>query len=97
MYKLFPNGNKILIEKTELNKETETTETHSLIFDLPDDSLQILIDDELLYDEYADLQNDTNKKMQVSEKLNKFIFLVTQEYKKIAKEKKEKEKTNELK
>jgi hypothetical protein len=35
--------------------------------------------------------------MQVSEKLNKFIFLVTEEYKKIEKDKKQKEKRNMIK
>ena len=96
-YKIFPEDHKVLIKKIEFNKETEQSENHSLYFDLPNDSLQIVVDDELLFDEYSDLQDDMNKKMQVSEKLNKFIFLVTQEYKKIEKEKKMKEKNNELK
>ena len=50
-----------------------------------------------LYDEIKDLQNDPNKKMQVLEKMNKFIFLLDEEYKKIQKYKKEKEERNAVK
>ena len=50
-----------------------------------------------LYDEQKDLQNNENKKMQVMEKLNKFIFLVSEELKKLEKEKEHKEKKNVLK
>ena len=48
----------------------------------------------MLYDEINDLQDDDNKAKQVVEKLNKFIFLITEEYKKISKDKKAKEKDN---
>jgi hypothetical protein len=59
--------------------------------------LKINIDDETLYDELEDLLDNPSKKMQVSEKLNKFIFLVNEEYKKIEKDKKQKEKRNIIK
>jgi len=85
------------IEKTEFNKSDETTNTNKLEFLINKESLNVLIDNELLYDETNDLQENPNKKMQVMEKLNKFIFLVSEEYKKIEKEKKEKEKRNKLK
>jgi hypothetical protein len=51
----------------------------------------------MLYDELEDLLDNPSKKMQVSEKLNKFIFLITEEYKKIEKDKKQKEKRNAIK
>jgi len=51
----------------------------------------------LLYDEVEDLVNDQPKKLQTLEKLNKFIFLITEEYKKVEKQKKEKEQKNKIK
>jgi hypothetical protein len=51
----------------------------------------------LLYDEVTDLQENENKKMQVMEKLNKFIFLISEEIKKLEKEKGKKEKRNIMK
>ena len=60
-------------------------------------SLNVKVDGELLYDEIMDLQENENKKMQVMEKLNKFIFLVSEELKKLEKEKGKKEKKNILK
>jgi hypothetical protein len=63
--------------------------------------LNIKVDDEMLYDEVNDLQENPNKKMQVMDKLNKFIFLITEEYKKMEKVKSEteakKEKRNQMK
>lgn len=95
IYKLFIDGNDIEIRKTitDKTKDNETT-THTLEFNLDWDSLDILIDGELLYNEDKDLKNDENKNKQVVEKLNKFIFLITQEYKKISKDRKNKELEN---
>jgi len=45
----------------------------------------------LLFDEIEHLQNDPKKKMQVTEKLNNFIFLLSEHQKKAEKEAKERE------
>ena len=50
-----------------------------------------------MYDELEDLIEDQSKRSQVLEKINKFIFLITEEYKKIEKQKKEKEKKSIIK
>jgi len=97
IYKIFAEEDLIHIERTETNKQDESTVEHSLDFDLPEKSLLVYIDDDLLYDESRDLVENQNKKLQVMEKLNKFIFLVTEEYKKIEKQKKDKNKENEMK
>ena len=55
------------------------------------DSLEVMVNDILLFDESEDLTEDPKKKMQVMEKLNKFIFLASEELKKVEKEIKEKE------
>ena len=60
-------------------------------------SIILFINDVELYDEISDLQKDPNKKMQVLEKMNKFIFLLDEEYKKIKKYKKEKQERNAVK
>jgi len=65
--------------------------TNDLGFTIEDNSLQVLLDDVLLFDEMEHLQDDPKKKMQVSEKLNKFIFLLSEHQKKMEKEAKEKE------
>ena len=96
-YKIFVWDEFANIEKTELTKASDNKEIHSLTFELNNDSLKINIGNEILYDELEDLSDNPNKKMQVSEKLNKFIFLVTEEYKKIEKDKKQKEKRNMIK
>ena len=96
-YKIFVDEDTISIDKIELNKADETTQTHNLEFGIEDNSLWVYVDSEFLYDEVDDLQNDKNKAMQVMDKLNKFIFLVTDEYKKIERDKKLKERNNQLK
>jgi len=96
-YKIFVWDEFANIEKTEFTKSNESEETHSLNFTLENNSLKINIDNEMLYDELEDLLDNPSKKMQVSEKLNKFIFLITEEYKKIEKDKKQKEKRNIIK
>jgi len=97
MYKIFVWDNFVNIDRIETLKDDESEETNTLSFVLKDTSLKVNVDDELLYDEVEDLLENPGKKMQVSEKLNKFIFLVTEEYKKIEKQKKEKEKKNQIK
>jgi hypothetical protein len=61
------------------------------VLDTDTNSLQVIIDDVLLFDEVEHLQDDPKKKMQVTEKINKFIFLLSEHQKKIEKEAKEKE------
>ena len=102
IYKIISGDDYVEIEKEELNKEDESTTTNILSFELYKDlennmSLQLLVNDIELYDEIKDLQDDPNKKMQVLEKMNKFIFLLDEEYKKIQKYKKEKEERNAVK
>lgn len=93
IYKLFIQDDWLEIKKTTTDKTNETNTEHYLSFNLQDDSLNIYIDHELLYKE-SDIQNDDGKIRQIIEKINKFIFLVTEEYKKISKDKKAKEKDN---
>ena len=97
MYKIFVWDNFASIDKTESFKEEDRDEINTLTFFLENKSLQVLINDELLYDEIDDLINDQSKKLQTLEKLNKFIFLVTEEYKTIEKQKKEKEQKSKIK
>ncbi|HPC34103.1 MAG TPA: hypothetical protein PLP73_00430 [Candidatus Absconditabacterales bacterium] len=97
MYKIFVGDNFASIDKTESFKEEDRDEINTLTFFLENKSLQVLINDELLYDEIDDLINDQSKKLQTLEKLNKFIFLVTEEYKTIEKQKKEKEQKSKIK
>ena len=101
-YKILSDDDYVEIEKEELNKEDESVTTNLLEFALEEDiddniSLKIYVNDIELYDEIKDLQKDPNKKMQVMEKMNKFIFLLDEEYKKIKKYQKEKEERNAVK
>ena len=88
-----PEFPMVSVTKVETDKTTEEETTHELSFYLNEagTSLNVNLDDELLFDEDVDLKDDIKKKMQVMEKLNKFIFLVTEESKKLEKELKEKE------
>jgi len=102
IYKILSGDDYVEIEKEEINKANESTITNILSFELSEDleqnmSVQLFVNDIELYDEIKDLQNDPNKKMQVLEKMNKFIFLLDEEYKKIQKYKKEKEERNAVK
>ena len=54
-------------------------------------SLEVLVNDTLLFDENKDFTEDPKKKMQVMDKLNKFIFLASEKLRKIEKDIKEKE------
>ncbi|MCK9466747.1 MAG: hypothetical protein M0P94_00280 [Candidatus Absconditabacterales bacterium] len=97
MYKVFVGDNFASIDRTETFKTEEKEEINTLTFILENKSLQTRINDELLYDELEDLIEDQSKRSQVLEKINKFIFLITEEYKKIEKQKKEKEKKSIIK
>lgn len=84
-------NSSILISKIETNTESGDQEQNNLQFKNNDWSIEILLDEQLLYDEIEDLQDDQNKKMQVMDKLNKFIFLISEELKIYERDRKEKE------
>lgn len=81
----------ILISKIETDTESNDQQQNNLQFKDDNWSLEILLDEQVLYDELQDLKEDQNKKMQVIDKLNKFIFLVSEELKVYQRDKKEKE------
>lgn len=74
--------------KIETDKENGEETLHELSFYLNETNtfININLDEELLFDEEVDLQDDIKTKMQVTEKINKFIFLLTEEQKKLEKE-----------
>jgi len=91
LYQITLPENGVSIKKIETDTATEEEMVNDLWFVLENNSVQVLLDDVLLFDELEDLQDDPKKKMQVAEKLNKFIFLLSEQQKKIEKEAKEKE------
>ncbi len=78
----------VVITKIEQDKtnDTETTNELRFMFNQETLSLEVMVNDIMLFDEIQDFTEDQKKKMQVSEKLNKFIFLVSEEQKKLEKE-----------
>lgn len=85
--------NAVLVKKVETEKATGEELINDLGFvnDEERASRQVILDDVLLFDELEHLQDDLKKKMQVTEKLNKFIFLLTEQQKKLEKDAKERE------
>lgn len=83
----------LFITKIEQNKETEEETTNALKFSFNEEnaSLEVTINDILLFDEIEDFTQDSKKKMQVMDKLNKFIFLTSEELRKLEKAIKEQE------
>lgn len=83
----------VYITKNEQNKQTEEDVQNELrfIFNDAEQSLEVIVNETVLFNEVEDLTEDPKKKMQVIDKLNKFIFLVSEELRKIEKEIKEKE------
>ena len=83
----------VFITKTEQDKETESESVNELKFSFNEglDSIEVMINDTLLFDEAQDLMEDAKKKMQVMDKINKFIFLASQELIKVEKIIKERE------
>ena len=94
-----PEFPMVTVTKTETDKTDEEETIHELNFYLNEEgnSLNVNLDEELLFEEEVDLVDDTNKKMQVMDKLNKFIFLVSEESRKLEKEIKAKEAEQEEK
>lgn len=94
-----PEFPMVSVTKIETDKTDEEETVHELTFYLNEagNSLNINLDEELLFEEEVDLQDNVKKKMEVMEKINKFIFLVSEESKKIEKEIKEKQAEQEEK
>ena len=91
LYQITLPENGISIKKIETDIDTQEEVVTDLWFTIENNSVQVLLDDVLLFDEIEHLQNDPKKKMQVTEKLNKFIFLLSEHQKKAEKEAKERE------
>jgi len=87
------NEPMIFITKIEQDKETEEETVNELRFTFNEEtsSLEVMVNDTLLFDEIQDFTEDQKKKLQVMDKLNKFIFLASEELRKIEKEIKERE------
>lgn len=83
----------LFITKIEQDKETQEETVNELKFTFNEESssLEVMINDTLLFDEVADFTQDQKKKLQVVDKINKFSFLASEEVRKIEKEIKEKE------
>lgn len=78
----------LYINKIEQNKDTQEESDNELrfAFNQAENSLEVMVNSVVLFDEMKDFVDDQKKKMQVAEKLNKFIFLTTEEQKKLEKE-----------
>ncbi len=83
----------LFITKIEQDKETEEEVVNELRFAFNEESnsLEVMINNVLLFDEIQDFTEDQKKKQQVVEKINKFTFLASEELRKIEKAIKEKE------
>ncbi|MEI7918755.1 MAG: hypothetical protein WCH65_00645 [bacterium] len=75
----------VFITKNEQNKETEEEVNNELkfILDTQRTSLQVMVNDTLLFDEAQDFAEDQKKKLQVVDKINKFMFLSSEEVRKL--------------
>lgn len=83
----------LFITKIEQDKETEEETVNELRFTFNEEtlSLEVVVNDMLLFDEIEDFTQDQKKKLQVVDKINKFTFLASEELRKMEKEIKEKE------
>lgn len=75
----------LFIAKNEQNKETDEEIINELkfVFDTQSVSLRVMINDTLLFDEVQDFTEDQKKKLQVVDKINKFMFLASEEVRKL--------------
>ena len=82
----------VAITKIEEDKEHDEEHVHELSFYINEegDALNINLDDVLLFDEKEDLVHDPKQTMQVADKLNKFLFLTSEELRKLESEAKAK-------
>ena len=83
----------LFITKIEQTKDTEEETINELrfAFNQETSSLEVVVNEVTLFDEISDFAEDQKKKMQVMDKLNKFIFLTSEELRKLEKQIKEKE------
>lgn len=83
----------VSIIKKEQQKETEEETINQLkwTYNEESSSLEVMINDTILFNEQEDLLEDPKNKMQVIDKMNKFIFLASEELRKIEKIIKDKE------
>lgn len=93
LYKFSLEDGNVFIKKIDTDKTSGEDVVNDLwfVFNEENTSVEILLDGVLFFDEVEHLQDDPKKKMQVNEKLNKFIFLLGEHFKKTEKEMKEKE------
>ncbi|HRX63655.1 MAG TPA: hypothetical protein P5060_00960 [Candidatus Absconditabacterales bacterium] len=96
-YKVSANNDNVKIEKIELDKESQKTQKNTLELSISNSFLHVKVNGEMLYSQLEDLNDNEKKTRQVIEKINKFIFLIDEEYKKIEKEKGEREKRGKMK
>ena len=77
----------VSIIKKEQQKETEEETINQLkwTYNEESSSLEVMINDTILFNEQDDLLEDPKNKMQVIDKMNKFIFLASEELRKIEK------------
>ncbi len=82
----------LLITKTELDKEDDEQDQHELSFYLNEEKtrLNITIDDTILFSQDTLDKNDIKTSMQITDKINKFQFLLNEELRKIEKQQQEK-------
>jgi hypothetical protein len=82
----------LLITKTETDKETDEEDQHELSFYLDEEktSLSVNVDDTILFSQEDMDDSDTKTKMQITDKINKFQFLLNEELRKIEREQQEK-------
>ncbi|MEI6673212.1 MAG: hypothetical protein WCL02_08100 [bacterium] len=83
----------LFITKIEEDKDTEEETTNELRFTFNEEtqSLEVVVNEVLLFDEVEDFSEDQKKKLQVVDKINKFTFLASEELRKIEKDIKQKE------
>lgn len=83
----------LFITKIEEDKDTEEETNNELRFTFNEEtqSLEVVVNEVLLFDEVEDFSEDQKKKLQVIDKINKFTFLASEELRKIEKEIKQKE------
>jgi len=84
----------IVVKRKELDVKTDEEKEDLLEFEFDMElwGIQLLLNDDLLFDEKKDLEWNVKQKMQVIEKMDKFIFLIEWYVKKIEKELEEKKK-----
>jgi flagellar motor protein MotB len=75
----------VVVKKKEVNMKTneEKEDLLEIEFDEDEEGIQLYLNDDLLFDEQKDLDSNVKQKMQVMEKMDKFIFFDRWIFKKI--------------